>query len=128
MIKDRVQIDGVWYRREAEDPRAKPEPEFTFSRSCSLETDEYCWEAIRLQRGEDEANGYYPGIDVKFTDKTGPAPWPEEYWDNNVWMMGVLNADPDSMGEAVYNMTAQGVQDFRAFLKKLVELGWLAKD
>jgi hypothetical protein len=126
MIKDRVQIDGVWYRREAE-AQEEREPQLTFAQTCTYETDEYCWEAVRLQRDEAVEKGYYPGIDIKFTDKT-EKPWTEEYWDNNVWMRGVLQDDPESMKEAVYNMNARGVQDFRAFLRRLVEIGWLTAE
>jgi hypothetical protein len=123
MIKDRIQIDGVWYRREAADFAEERVPELTFSRSCSYETDEYFWEAVRLQRGEDEADGYYPGIEVKFTDKT-ERPWTEEHWDNEHWFRGLLTGNLESLLRAEEMMSLEGIADFRRFLLRLVELGW----
>jgi hypothetical protein len=122
MIKDRILIDGVWYRREAE--LAKRELEVTFARTCSLETNNYCWEASRLQRGKDEAQGYWPGIDIKFTDKT-ERPWTEEHWDSEAWFRGVLTGTPESLEHAEETMSPAGQADFRRFLENLVELGWL---
>ena len=117
-------IDGVWYRREAEYENLERDIELTFSRSCSYETDQYCWEAVRLQRGEDESLGYYPGVDVKFTDKT-EKPWTEEYWDSDAWLRGILAGNPESLENAEETMCRQGLADFRNFLRRLVELGWL---
>jgi hypothetical protein len=123
-MQDRIEINGVWYRREAGYENRQRDIELTFSRSCSYETDQYCWEAIRLQRGEDESLGYYPGIDVKFTDKT-EKPWTEEYWDSEAWVKGILTGNAESLESAEEIMCPEGVADFRRFLKKLVELGWL---
>ena len=124
---DRIQINGVWYVREDINYVREKEREMNlaFSQTCTYETDEYCWETSRLYKDKET---FYPGIDIKFTKKDGPAPWREEHWDNNVWMRGVLKGDPESMFEAKKSMNDQGIADFQAFLKKLVELGWLTND
>jgi hypothetical protein len=124
---DRIQINGVWYVREDFNylREKKREVELTFSQTCTYETDEYCWEAIRLYKDKET---FYPDIDIKFIEKVGSAPWREEHWDNNAWMKGVLEEDPESIFEAKNNMTDKGIADFQVFLKKLVELGWLTQE
>jgi hypothetical protein len=125
-MMDRIQINGVWYVREDFNYVREKEREMnlTFSQTCTYETDEYCWEATRLYKDKET---FYPDIDIKFTDKSWTKPWQEEYWDNNAWMKGVLEEDPESIFEAKNNMNDEGIADFRAFLKKLVELEWLTK-
>ena len=121
MIKDRVQIDGVWYRREPEQHQA--EIRVTFAQTCSYETGDYCWEAVRIGKGEDPALGYYLGIDIKFTDKT-EKPWTEEHWDSEAWFRGVMTGEALACESAEEIMSPAGLADFKAFLRKLVELGW----
>jgi hypothetical protein len=122
---ERIQINGIWYVREDLNyvQEKEREVELTFSQACTYETDDYCWEAIRLYKDKET---FYPDIDIKFTDKR-IKPWREEYWDNNAWMKGVLEEDPESIFEAKNNMNDEGIADFREFLKKLVELEWLTK-
>jgi hypothetical protein len=123
-MMDRIQINGVWYVREDLNQVLEEEREMdlTFSQICTYETDEYCWEAMRIYKDE---KTFFPDIDIKFTDKTDPKPWREEHWDNNAWMKGVLNEDPESIFEAKNSMNDKGISDFREFLKKLVEHEWL---
>ena len=122
-MQDRIQINGVWYVREDISEEQK-DIEVTYSMSCHYETDDYFWEATRLMK--DDEISYYPDIDIKFTDKRNK-PWKEEYWDNNTWMVGVMNDDPDAMKDARETMCEQGIKDFKLFLKKLEENFWLSK-
>ena len=119
-MQDRIQINGVWYVRE--DISEQKDIEVTYSMNCHYETDDYFWEATRLMK--DDEISYYPDIDIKFTDKR-TKPWKEEYWDNNTWMVGVMNDDPDAMKDAREGMCEQGIKDFKLFLKKLEENFWL---
>jgi hypothetical protein len=119
-MQDRIQINGVWYVRE--DISQQEDIEVTYSMSCHYETKDYFWEATRLL--EDDGLAYYPDIDIKFTDKR-TKPWKEDHWDSNLWMIGVMNNDPDSMKDARESMCEQGIKEFKLFLKKLEEEGWL---
>ena len=119
-MENRIQINGVWYVRE--DISEQKDIEVKYSMSCHYENDDYVWEATRLMK--DDEISYYPDIDIKFTDKRNK-PWKEEYWDNNTWMVGVINDDPDAMKDARESMCPSGVKTFQLFLNKLKENFWL---
>ena len=122
-MKDRIQIDGVWYVRETE-----PEPETEFldvkihtSLSAHYENEDYSWEAIRTYKDDNET--FYEGFDIKFTDKN-TKPWKEEYWDNSTWFQSVYENDLDSIKETLEEMNENGIKHFRSFLNELNKLGW----
>jgi hypothetical protein len=121
-MQDRIQINGVWYVRE--DISEQKDIKVTYSKSCHYENDDYVWEATKLMK--DDEISYYPDIDIKFTDKR-IKPWKEDYWDNNLWMVAVMNDDPDAIKEVreSESMCEQGIKEFKLFLKKLEENFWL---
>ena len=122
-MQNRIQINGIWYVAENEQPKQEPvvniEP--IHFEGAIIESDKYYFEATRFKRADDS---FYEDIDIKFTDKRGEAPWPEEYWDNNNWFRGILKENPESL-EHTESICPQGVAEFRAFLKYLVEINWL---
>jgi len=120
-MQDRIQIDGVWYVREQQEPEV--EINILRSESRTIESDKYCFDAVRLERS-DAPGTYYDGIDVKFTDKR-TKPWKEDFWDNDAWMRGVLINDPESLGHLKESVCLQGEAEFKTFLKALKEEGWL---
>ena len=121
-MQDRIEINGVWYVRE--DLLDKQEKvELSFSLEAMYENDKYCWQATRLYK-ENSQTHFYDDIDIKFTDKR-EKPWKEEHWDNNTWMVGVLDNDPESLKDARESMCDDGIKTFKLFLNKLKEEGWL---
>jgi hypothetical protein len=120
----RIQIDGIWYDL-VPIGQLEPELDFTFSHSCHVETDEYCFEAIRICKDE-SLDYFYDNIDIEFTDKR-EKPWREEFWDNNSWMNGVIDGDEETITSALESMCHEGLATFTVFLKKLREIGWLTK-
>ena len=120
-MQDRIQIDGVWYVREQQEPEVKID--IIRSESRTIESDKYCFDAVRLERS-DAPGTYYDGIDVRFTDKR-ERPWKEDHWDNDAWMRGVLINDPESLGHLKESVCSQGEAEFKTFLKALKEEGWL---
>ena len=123
-MQDRIEINGVWYIREDLANKEEEEAfELNFYQGATHEDDKYCWEATRLYKTDLESL-FYDDIDIKFTDKS-VKPWKEEHWDNNVWMKGVLDNDPDSMRDAKESMCDNGIKTFKIFLNKLKEEGWL---
>jgi hypothetical protein len=122
-MKDRIQIDGVWYVRELE---TEPKTEFldveiNTSLSAHYENEDYSWEAIRMYKDDNET--FYEDFDVKFTDKN-TKPWKEDYWDNTAWIKGVYENNPDSTYIALEEMDENGLKHFRSFLNELKKLGW----
>lgn len=126
MTKDRIQIDGVWYVKES---NAKPTTkkveiedfDITKFKGAVYETDEYRWEATKIYK---EDGSLYSGLDIKFTDKTAE-PFVEQHWDNDLWMRGVLESDPEALEEAREVMDEEGIAYFQALLAKLREDFWL---
>jgi hypothetical protein len=120
----RIQIDGIWYGL-VPIGQLEPELDFTFSHSCHVETDEYCFEAIRICLDE-STDDFYQDIDIKFTDKR-EKPWKDEVWDGNLWFNNLADGDWDAINQALEVMCQEGLATFTAFLKKLREIGWLTK-
>lgn len=120
-MEDRIQVNGVWYVREQEEPEVEIDVIRTEGRTT--ESDKYCFEATRIER-KDVPGTYYDGIDIKFTDKR-EKPWKDDYWDNDAWLRGVLENNPESIGHLKDSVCLQGEAEFKAFLKVLKEDGWL---
>jgi len=76
---------------------------------------------------KDDGETFYPGIDIEFTDKTSGyrETWVEDYWDNDTWILGVYRNEPLLMPEAKQAMNEKGIKDFRNFIHKLIQMGWL---
>jgi len=118
-----INIDGVEY---ALVPVGKLEPEvelnITRFKGMITESGKYCFEAT-LVRYNNEPDKYYDGVDIEFTDKR-VKPWKTDHWDNDTWMRGVLDNNPESLAE-LDNLCPQGIVEFKSFLKVLKEEGWL---
>ena len=122
-MEDRIQVNGVWYVREQEDTAPEVKIDIIRSEARTIESDKYCFEAIRLER-KDAPGTYFEDIDIKFTDKR-EKPWKEDYWDNNAWIRGVLMNDPESLENLRESVCLQGQAEFKTFLKELKEEGWI---
>ncbi len=121
-MKDRIEINGVWYIKE-DILNTQEEVELSFSLEAMYENDKYCWQAVRLYK-ENSQVYFYNDIDIKFTDKR-EKPFKEEHWDNNSWMKGVMDNDPEALKDARESMCDEGIKTFKLLLKKLQEEGWL---
>ena len=118
-MKDRIQINGVWYVRE--DQVQEPiELDPTKFEGVVVENDKFCFEATRICKA---SGGFYDDIDIKFTDKR-TKPWKEEHWDSNYWMRGILNNDPDSY-KGLPDIGSEGIKFLQAFLQHLKDEEWL---
>jgi hypothetical protein len=118
-----INIDGVEY---ALVPVGKLEPEveinITRFKGMVTESDKYCFEATKIKHG-DVPGRYYDGVDIEFTDKRSQ-PWKTDHWDNNAWMNGILDNNPEPL-KLLDNICPQGIAELKAFLKVLKEEGWL---
>ena len=123
-MKNRIEIDGVWYTREDNTtPEVKPRLESSIAfEGLVFESDLYCFEATRLR--DDTGNFYDKQCDIQFTDKH-PDIDNSEHWDNTEWMVEFLNNDPEAMEEALKSLCSQGIEEFRVVVKELAEKGWI---
>jgi hypothetical protein len=120
MIEDRIQIDGVWHIKEEHKKEIKLVP--THFEGYAIENDDFCLESIRTFMYE---VGLYSDIDIKCIDKReGRDNWKEHIWDNNKWMIEVLENNPDSLKE-LPDMGSNNIQFLQAFLQHLKNKGWL---
>lgn len=119
MTQDRIQINGVWYVKEdqAQEPIKLDPSEF---KGIVVENEDFCFEATTTFKYNGDS---YDHIDINFTDKR-VKPWKEELWDNNAWMRGVLNNNPESL-KALPDIGSDGIRYLQAFLKHLTEKQWL---
>ena len=126
-MKDRIEIDGVWYTREIETPKTPKvipqlEPSISYE-GLVFESDLYCFEATRLRDALD--GGFYDKqCDIQFTNKKLDID-NIEYWDNTEWMIECLSNDPEAIEEALKSLCPRGMEEFRVVLKELAENDWI---
>jgi hypothetical protein len=133
LMEDRIQINGVWYKREEESQSDATvlvplnREDVTACKTLTHETKDFCFTAIKLEKdGPFEEGEFYDDIDLEFTDKR-VKPWKEELWDNMNWIRGVLQDNPESIKHLYTenNMTESDVSKLRSFLLFLSMRGWL---
>lgn len=120
MSAERIQIDGVWYVKEHPTPI-----DYTEFRGCVYETREYCWEAQVLVDADGDPRG---DCWVEFTDKLDKDTSTTDVWDNPNFFIDLYNHDPKAIKLAKECMNDQGVKDFTAFIKVLLDKGWLPNE
>lgn len=123
-MKDRIEIDGVWYVREDQADQEELDLDYTSFDGRVYETDLYCFEVTRIL--EDDGTPY-PGCTVEFTDKRDK-PFKKDFWDNENWFLGILDENPASMVDLKDMCCGQGVREFKYVLNDLVKVGWLNKN
>ncbi len=128
-MENRIQINGVWYKRE--EPKIEtPKYEIndlnvTKHLSYSFESTDFCFEAIRLYT--DGGKAFFDSIDIEFTDKR-VKPWKTELWDNPNWFKGVLDNDPEALNDdegTIESLGPNGLGQLKAFLAYLRDKKWL---
>jgi len=131
-MKERIQVDGVWYVRETSTPsivEINPR-DVTNALSCTWESDNWCFEAIVILReGAKDLTDTYPDPSITITDKrpVNRDDWKEDSSDNPNWFIGVLEGNPESMPEAEEMLDKQGIAEFRGFISYLIEKGWIVR-
>jgi hypothetical protein len=134
-MKDRIQVDGIWYVRETSTlPIVEIEEMFvTNTLGCIWESDNWCFQATAILRDEavDLTDIFTTIIDIVITDKRNSDrdKWIEhDAVDNSTWFIGVYEGNPESMPEAEEMMDEQGIAEFRGFIGHLIEKGWIVKE
>jgi hypothetical protein len=126
---ERIEINGVWYVREDSTPKTQPEDSIhidaTMSQHLIFETDECCFNVHRIYRDDEET--FYDDVSIEFTDKrpTNREDWKTEYWDNDRWLIGVLQNDEISLREARESLSEKGISELKYVIRQLIERGWI---
>jgi hypothetical protein len=129
-MEERIQVNGVWYVRETNPTPEIKEKDITFSMERTWESSDWCFVATVIMKDDAETlDDHYPDPYIKITDKRSDdrKDWIEDEVDNPEFMFGVLEGNPDSMGDANEMFDKQGLEEFRAFLLYLNSIGWLTK-
>ena len=126
-MEDRIQINGVWYKREeSETPKYEiTDCNITSSKSYTYESTDFCFEAIKLSKDEGEV--FFDTVDIEFTDKR-VKPWKTELWDNPNWFKGILDNDPEALNDdegTIESLGPNGLGQLKAFLTYLKDKKWL---
>lgn len=123
---ERILINGDWYVKESsQEVEENINVDFTFTNSCTVDTDNFRFEAVRYMMDDNE--GFYPNISIDVTIKKGDRKsWSEEFWDNPLWLKGVMNNDNESLES--FTAIVKEKYDQQVFIKmlfKLNDMGWL---
>lgn len=133
-MKDRIQVDGVWYVREISTlPIAEIKPrDVTNSLSCTWESDNWAFEAtvILIDEAKTLTDIYNNFASIEITDKRNSDRdlWVEHNCDNANWFIGVYEGNPESIPEAEEMLDEQGIAEFRGFIGYLIDKGWIVKE
>ena len=123
---ERILINNEWYVKESSQAiKEDIDVDFMFSNSCTVETDNFCFEATRFMKDDNET--YYPDITMDVTIKEGDRKnWKTEYWDNPAFLLGILDGDKDYIELFTDIVTEKYDQQvFLKMLNKLKEIEWL---
>jgi len=117
--KQRIFVDGAWYVKEEDlDKSIVLDP--IHYEGIVVEDHEFCFKAERIQKSNLD---FYDAIDFYVTNKT-VQPWKEDTWDNNKFLLGILEGDEECM-ESLGDFTHHGISFLTKFLETLKEKGWL---
>lgn len=114
-MKDRIQVDGVWYVRE--DEVGIENVEVVDYLGCVYEDEGFCFDATKLLRDD---GTLYDDVDIEFTDKRAK-PWKTNNWDNVEWMREVI----EPYKTMIPPLDSDSFPVAKAFILKLKEKGWL---
>jgi hypothetical protein len=123
MEKNRIQIDGVWYVKEEQTQTKEIEIDPCWFEGCVVENGEVSFEATRIFKEENVP--YSDSVNIEFTDKRSGnrKDWKVDNWDNNSWMVGIMENNADSMKE-LPDIGKDNILFLQEFLKQLKDKDW----
>jgi hypothetical protein len=126
-MENRIKIGDEWYVKESSINKTKDSIHIdsTMSQHIIFETDECCFNVSRIYRDDEET--FYDDVSIEFTDKrpSDGEDCPEEYWDNNTWMIGVLDNDETALKGARESLSEKGISELKYVVRQLVNKGWI---
>ena len=127
-MKNRIEIDGVWYIKEntiVQPTISELEPGIKYD-GFVFESNLYAFDCTRIY--DEDGNLYKDGnVSIKFTDKSVVHDITEyqEHWDNGDWMNGILDGDEGSIETAMESLCSQGLVELKEVLTTLRVAAWL---
>ena len=129
-MKDRIEINGVWYVKEDTIQESKSDGIVEFDvegfqyQGVVWEFDDFCFDVTRsVPDGENER---FNTPMIKVTIKKGHRKdWKEDTIDNDRFMKGVFNNEPESIETVEEDFGKDAVDPLRFVIKGLLDLGWL---
>ena len=123
---ERIEINGEWYVKESSTNKTEDsiciDPILT--EHILFETEECVFDVSRMYRDDEET--FYDGVSIEFTDKRKSyADWKEELWDNDRWLIGVLQNDEEPLASARESLSEKGISELKYVIKQLVKRGWI---
>ena len=126
-MENRIKIGDEWYVKESSINKTEDSIyiDATMSQHLIFETDECCFDVSRIYRDDEET--FYDDVSIEFTDKrpTDGEDCATEYWDNNRWLIGVLQDDEESLKEARESLSEKGIFELKYVVRQLVNKGWI---
>lgn len=137
-MEKRIQINGVWYIEDPDQNNLIDSPESTEFRTqdviqtvtCLWESGNWCFEASKMLSSHSDLNSlssadYFSGIDIEIIDKRED--WIKDHSDNEAWIIGVYDENPESMSDAREMFDAQGLREFKNFIGYLIDNHWIKR-
>ncbi len=129
-MENRIKIGDEWYVKESSINKTEESIHIDpiLTEHILFETDECVFDVSRMYR--DDEKTFYDGVTVKFVDKqhSDTTEWTEESWDNDRWLIGVLQNDEESLASARESLSEQGISELKYVVKQLVNRGWIKID
>ena len=123
-MEDRIQINGEWYVKESTTESQPIELDLSYFLSCIHETKNYVFEAMRTYDDFEKGKFFSNFLDIEFTDKR-TKPWKIDNWDGVDWFRAIYGNDKSAVDEALEVMDEEGVKQLKAFIKELINKGWI---
>lgn len=120
-VKDRIQIDGVWYVKEKENSKVELQ-DLTYSQNCLLELDKCSFEAVKIFSDYNNKIFLKNSLYITYVNKQTQN---KECWDNNTWMRQLINGNKEALNEVSDTLLNDEIQQLKLFIGKLIEDEWL---
>lgn len=121
-MKDRIQIDGVWYKREREIPTEADGHDLIPYHGFTWEDEKVCFElTILLDEDYKFTKHSTPSLEVTFKEGHKNQ-WKIDYWDNSKYLLKSLEGEYDAELFELFNSGT--IITLKTMLKKAVDLGW----
>jgi hypothetical protein len=126
-MENRIKIGDEWYVKESLINKTEDliHIDSTMSQHLIFETDDHCFNVSRIYRDDEET--FYDDVSIEFTDKSPSdrTDWTVEHWDNNIWMIGVLDNDETALKGARESLSEKGIFELKYVVRQLVNKGWI---
>ena len=119
-MKDRIQIDGVWYVKEEEE---KKNPVDIYYYYEAVYEDSYYYIVARVSLSAQTLKIHPTSLNFEITDKR-QNPWKEDYWDNIDWLRHLHQREVKQMRGVEEVIGKDGLNIILGMLDELKKKDW----